>query len=134
MPTYTNSQAYAQYAIDLNGSQVSVAPGAEIQTYKRLDASLWTLVSEAPYHKIAVANHTVTASGAGWESQTIALDSRVIDIYAGVEVTIHANAKAAPGLRVQAEQHVQIKNDQEIETLWIYFGEAGAVDINELTD
>lgn len=138
MPTYRNDSGRLLYAEDITGSTVAVADGRTVKTYKRLaDIHLgagWTLTSEQPYFHIAIGQKTITAAEAGWKERSIDIAAGVIDICATTDITVHANVQASVGYYLRANDHVQIRNNQHIATLHIYFTSDGTAIINELKE
>lgn len=132
MPTYRNDTQENQQAENINGQMVMVAPGETIETYQVLPGPDWTKTADTPYFNIASAEHKLSAAEAGWLSQDVDVGAAAFDIYATVEITIHANSQSAGGYRLLAGQSVQIANDRNIDTLHIYATAAGTVIINEL--
>jgi hypothetical protein len=144
MPTYYNPNPYTvtlPYSFVFATHKSSIAAGELVETtLYLLDSELTTLgltkTSEEPYARISNSVTNLVFVGAGTQSVTNLVDSGIIRVKSNIDIIIRANDVTNPYYYPlgELEGFVDIRNDREIETLFITTLVAGSVTIIELRD
>jgi len=140
MPTYRNDKTSGDMLIEgVDGEPIRLAPGETGESYifydrvdltKTLDAPLWT-----PY---VAGPKTVTAAGAGTETQAITAGThtiRIESVTVEVEVWLHSKTVAAHkilGALQPGDCPIDIMAAGRVGTLVFEFPSAGSAVISEL--
>jgi len=144
MPTYYNP---TQNIVSLPYSQnqkyrnLSINPGETlVTTYFVTTAEIaalgLTLSDVEPFAKISNSVTNLTFSGAGTQNVTSLIDSKILRVKSDVVIIIRANDVTNPYYYPlgSTEGFIDIRNDREIDTLYITASGAGSVWVVELRD
>jgi hypothetical protein len=144
MPTYLNSTTKIialPYASNFKKHKFSIAPGESLETTLYLTSTELTNLgltksSEEPFSRISNSVTNLIFVGAGTQSVIGLVDSKIIRVKTDIDITIIPNDVTNPYYYPlgSLEGFVDIKNEREIDILFITALEAGSIWVIELRD
>ena len=144
MPTYYNPTPNIinlPYSKDLKKHNVTINPGETLEstyfvTSAEISALGLTLLDVEPFARISNSVTNLTFSGAGSQSVGSLIDSKIIRVKSNIDVLVRANDVTNPYYYPlgSLEGFIDIRNDREIDIIYITAASAGSVWVIELKD